>query len=225
MTKIPNLKTSAIIFVFLALIISLFPPYLFDNRIKQYDFLFNAYKKNINAENRDFSQKFYNKDTLEYYKDKWSDCKFNFVGVSIDSFFTQKRILYLRPKRNNRGIFEDIQFNLPGNYGDDFTGLTNNIIKVDKNETNENAINYYKVRKEYIKHPEKWEHKYVNVFDSMKRCENYKVIKPVYELMSRKILLSELLVEYVLASLISIIFGFIINKFHIIYHKNDMAAN
>ena len=111
MDKYNFIKFSTAIFILLSVIISLFPPFEFGNEkkrtlserrnnskivdklpIKKYDFIFNDNKKYFALDSTIFN-KIFPKDSVEPYKEKWSDKKFQFVS-SIDSFFTAKGFLF-----------------------------------------------------------------------------------------------------------------------------------
>jgi hypothetical protein len=219
MKKIPFINVSAIIFILLALLISLFPPFEFGNEkqnpfkgeyklpVKKYDFILGDNKKDIILDYISFTKKFYNRDSLESYRDKWRDRKFDFVQTSIDSFFTQRRVLFLIPEKL-RTSYPD--FHISDSYN--FPDNSDKIVKVNKDEKNTDAINYNDVKTEYNKHPNNWDYESIKIFDSIKKYDKYKITEPVYYSLERKILSSELFVEYILAILISLISGFLIQR-------------
>ncbi len=210
MMNTPFIKISLIIFVFLALLISLFPPFNFGNRVKQYDFLFNGYDKYVRISNKTYLKKFYSKDSIEAYKEKWSDRELQYVKTSSDSFFTTRRFLFFSQKKK-RDWFADILYHSKRITENGENDAMSN--KVYNDKTDLRAINYNDVKTDYNKTPDDWDYKYVDIFDSIKNCDEYSITEPVYLLLERKILLAELLVEYILAVLISLIFGYLFQRF------------
>jgi hypothetical protein len=204
------IKISLIIFVFLALLISLFPPFNFGNRVKQYDFLFNGYDKYVRISNKTYPKKFYSKDSIEAYKEKWSDRELQYVKTSSDSFFTTRRFLFFSPKKK-RDWFADILYHSKRITENGENDAMSN--KVYYDETDLSAINFNEVKTEYNKTPDDWDYKYVDIFIGIKNYNEYNITEPVYLLLERKILLAELLVEYILAVLLSIILGYFIKRF------------
>lgn len=225
-------KIGLIVFLFLATVISLFPPFEFGNEklitlqerrnnsdiseklpVKKYDSIFNSNKKLIALNNYIFQKKFYSKDSLKFYKDKWGDKEFNFNSTSVDSFFTAKRVLFpsmVNKMGSNRmkkmlAFLKWSNYNWAGNY--EWMNQTYNKngkhYNYNDNETDKDAINYNKVKKDYDKSPNDWDYKYVNVFDSTKKADLYDITQPVYFLLDRNILFSELLIEYFLAFILS----------------------
>lgn len=236
------IKISLIIFVFLALLISLFPPFEFGNEklrtlheresysdianklpVKRYDFIFNDNKKDISLDSNYIRKYFNNKESLEYYKKLWSDSKFEF-SRSVDSFFTPKGFIYplFLNERYPTGV-RKINYRL--NYKD--FGLDNRQIsefssndeimewkhKEGYDDLIKEAINYIYVRKEYEKEPDNWWWNLFYHFDSAGKYDAYNISKPVYYLLDRNLIWSELVVEYILAILISVISGYLIHKF------------
>ena len=279
MNKNTFIKISAAIFILLAVIISLFPPFEFGNEklrtlserksnsdivnklpIKQYDFIFGNNKKSFALGYHSFTEKFYDKNSLEDYKKLNSDYGFYFLSSSTDTFFTAKRYLYkdttskentknkgdktkykfnftepsyqrdwrkisplLDPKANNNNDKTKYKFDFSksSNYVDPIFGnykanendsQTNNRIKYDDDGSNTDAINYNEVKEDYNKEPNNWDFKYINRIDSIKKYEKYKIALPIYYLLDRKILLGELLVEYILAFFISLVIGYLIER-------------
>ena len=104
------IKISAAIFILLAVIISLFPPFEFGNEklktiserrinsdiadklpVKKYDFILGSNKKYIFLKYNYYTTlKFYHRDSLNYYKSLWGDDKFIFDNSSVDSFSIAK---------------------------------------------------------------------------------------------------------------------------------------
>ncbi len=232
MDKNSFIKISVAIFIILAIIISLFPPFEFGNEmikteserrsnsdianklpIKEYDLLLGSNKKYFILDYYDFQQKFYNKDTLNFYKDKWSDKKFIFITASADSFLTPQKILheYSLAERINlkqsykklKGFVETLEWRENHNW----YPLTAN------EEGINTATNFYAVRNDFKKSPADWYIERISRLDSTKKYNLYDITQPVYYLLERKLLFSELLVEYILAFFISIIAGYIIKSF------------
>jgi hypothetical protein len=235
MLKIPFLKVSAIIFVILALLISLFPPFNFGNGIKQYDFLFNGIKKDISLDSNNIQQYFHDKESLEYYKKLWSGSKFEF-SRSVDSFFTRSGFIYplflnerypngvrkLNDKLNYKdfGLDKRQQISEFGN-NDDLRPWK----QTENEDLYKNAINYIYVKKEYEKEPNIWQLVPLYHFDSAGKYDVYNVSNPVYYLLERKILLSELLVEYIIAMLISLLSGYLIQIIQSWRKRNEERAD
>ena len=212
------IKISLIIFVFLALLISLFPPFEFghmintvDDRItyagvvdilpvKKYDFILNSNKKKIALGTITF-KKFYNKDSLAYYKGRFGDKKFTLIKSSVDSFFTYKKHLEYDPAPSNRS-------------GLDFTGdeIVEGIINNFDTSTLD-AVNYQEVKIDFEKSPHEWAHSWVRNYDSTSKYQYYWFIQPVYYPLERHLLWSELLIEYILAVFVSLISGYLIKRF------------
>lgn len=215
MNKNYFIKTSIAIFVFLGIVISLFPPFEFSKRnyikpIKHYDFIFGSNEKNIAVGQETLFKKFYNSDTLYYYKNLWNESDFNLYKSSTDTFFTVRKFLFKQKMPNNKkkswiikgDIMDEQAFN------EAFSGNFYNT-KYDNLE----AINYDKVKDEYLKSPKNWGYHWVNTVDSVKKYDEYKITYPTYRLLDRKILFGELMVEYILAFFISIIVGYLISIF------------
>jgi hypothetical protein len=79
----------------------------------------------------------------------------------------------------------------------------------------ESAINYNEVKNEYTKNPNDWDFKDTTVIRTIKKYEAFKIIYPISPLVIRKLLFGELMVEYILAFLVSIIVGYLISKLKI----------
>jgi hypothetical protein len=98
MSKNNFIKISAAVFIFLGIIISLFPPFEFSKRnilpVKKYDFLFGNNRKDIALRYDYFYMKFYDKDTLAYYKYLWKDYDFTLYISSADTFSTARKYLF-----------------------------------------------------------------------------------------------------------------------------------
>lgn len=120
MNKNSFIKISAAVFIFLAIGISLFPPFEFGNEklrtlserklnpkivdklpIKEYDFIFSSNKKYFALSSYDFIKQFYSRDTAKYYENLWSDKLFKFIGESVDTFLTASRFIYQRWTEND----------------------------------------------------------------------------------------------------------------------------
>jgi hypothetical protein len=272
MGKNTFVKISLTIFVFLSLIISLFPPFefgraysvnarkgtMFDRLpIKQYDFIFNSNRKNfaLFGEGGLCCRRFKKGDSteklLEYYKDRWPYPKVEYV-YSVDSFFTAERVLF-RDTTKQKFYFDESadsqieerinQIDVPakgyklesilelGEWGEaqnkyvyhEINGK--NIIKYYLPETNKDAINYNEILSEYNKIPNDWSYKYVLKFDSSGKYLVYKLTEPMIYLLDRDLLLSELLVEYILALFVSIIGGYLIQRFVFRKDKTTPSKN
>lgn len=214
------IKISIAIFIFLGVIISLFPPFEFGKKEKLYDFILGSNKRYFALDTYTFQKKFYKNDSLNYYKNLWSDSKFEFKVVSMDTFVTAIRLLY-RIKAHSKSGFDysdlpDLTGPEHNMYeGIDFMphltdGINARIVKY--NEDNREAVNYKDVKVEYEKTPRLWDYKYIYNVDSVKKSFVYNIIKPKYYLLKRQILFGELIVEYVLAFFVSIIAGYFFSK-------------
>ncbi len=241
MDKNNFIKISAAIFILLAFIISLFPPFEFGNEklrtlserksnsdivnklpIKQYDFIFGSNKKSFTLEYYSFNEKFNDKNSLEDYKKLNSDYGFYFISSSADSFYTAKRYLYkdTTSKENIKNKGGKTKYKFDFSKSNSYEGLllaqndsqTNNIIKYDDDGSNTDAINYKEVKEDYNKAPGNWDFKYIDRIDSIKKYDEYKIAQPIYYLLDRKILLGELLVEYILAFFISLVIGYLTER-------------
>lgn len=234
----PILKISLIVFLFLSLIISLFLPFEFGgeklrtlserkvNRkiaeklpVKTYDFIFNSNKKYFVLDHHSFPRKFYNNDSLKFYKAKWRDKKFVLENSSVDSFFSANRFLYLGRYKFKFGTWGYITppnkiFGIENAYAP--TGPKtlyyykdgNKVVKYYFPERNKDAKNYDQVKNEYIQNPNNWDFKYILNLDSTKKYEQFSIVEPVYYLLNRKILIGEISIEYILALIISFIVGY-----------------
>jgi len=202
------IKISAVIFILLAVIISLFPPFEFSRRnispVKKYDFIFSTNKKNIILDYHNFQKKFYRLDTLAYYKALWKDAKFSFYRISVDTFYTARKFLFKKHTESKRPKWSGEKWN-PEIEQKSYT-------KVRYNDNVEDAVNYNKVKNKYLNSPNNWDFKYITQYDSAKKYDEYNISKPIYYSLSRKMLLGELLVEYILACLISISVGYLISR-------------
>jgi hypothetical protein len=98
---------------------------------------------------------------------------------------------------------ENLKKNYAVNYPDYFWSKTNYTM---------HPVNYWMVKREYDKEPVDWKVTTLFQFDSTGNYDKYLVTQPVYYLLDRKILLSELMVEYILAFFVSIIVGYLISK-------------
>ena len=135
MNKNSFIKISAAVFIFLAIGISLFPPFEFGNEklrtlserklnteiveklpIKEYDFIFSNNKKYFALTSYDFVKKFYDKDSLKHYENLWGDKKFKFKTESTDTFLTASRLLH--EKLTNKRIAQGgkYKFRVTGKY-------------------------------------------------------------------------------------------------------------
>jgi hypothetical protein len=75
------------------------------------------------------------------------------------------------------------------------------------------ALNYNEVKEDYKKSPGEWSHHWVSFYDSAKRYDKYYVVQPIYYRLNRELILGELLIEYILAVLLSVILGYLIKRF------------
>jgi len=249
MKKNNFIKISAAIFILLAVIISLFPPFEFGNEklrtlserrinskiieklpIKKYDFLFGSNKKYFALDSYTF-QKLFTKESLKSYKEKWNDKRFKFIAA-IDSFFTAigfldqlllngNRGLIYKPNYKDYGlvIFRGGIMDTPKNYAIDYSEVLGG-------STNfiQNSADYWDVKSKYEKDMEKdpisWSWHLLYRFDSAGTYDKYFVTQPVYYLLDRKILFNELMVEYILDFFVSIIVGYLISKLKIPVRQN-----
>lgn len=228
MLKIPSIKVSFAIFIFLALIISLFPPFEFGNEklkemgftfvadnlpVKKYDFIFNSNKKYLAIGHNTFRAKFYSKDSIEQIRNNWNDNAYKFIGSSADSFFTKKDFLFHYVKSQETKILP--QQNIQSGWVNGYKQRKFNLSYLDEREIIgvEMAINYKEVKNEYDKSPNNWGVKYVNVLDSVRNYDEYEIKQPNYYLLDRKLIWSEFFVEFILAVWFSLISGYLINKF------------
>jgi len=240
MKKYAFIEISIAIFVFLAVIISLFPPFEFGNEklktlferrgnsdiinqlpIKSYDFILGKNKKYFKLGTYRFQKTFDNKDSIQSNIKEWNnwgDKSFRLAGIKIDSFYTAQKKLF-RIHSSKMIQFNKILLKMSNDYDYSngiFSYMTegDKIIKYTNDPTNKDAINYKEVENEYKKsNPYEWSFKHILKLDSIKKYEIYSITQPKYFLLDRKILLSELLVEYIIAFLVSIILGYTIQKF------------
>ncbi len=239
MNKNIFVKASAAIFVFLALIISLFPPYEFGNEkirtlserrlnrkiieklpIKSYDFIISSNKKYFPLDHYNFTKKFYDQDSIKYYEDLWGDKLFSLHKISVDTFLTASGILYKSegPMPDGYRKNTDVDPSFYRTHG----VWENPLFKTRDDSREKNRVIKYEIsdtdgKKEYEKSPRDWGYKYVYKFDSSKKYYEFTITQPVYYLLNREILLSELIIEYTLAFLISAVVGFIPRFFY--YNK------
>lgn len=210
------IKSSSAIFIFLAVIISLFPPYEFGHEmaptlsnpkvnaemksklpVKKYDFLFSNDKKCFPLASYKFRETFQNKDSIQAHIAIWKkygDKKFSLRYIFIDSFYTASYQKYNYADKNATYLRKG-----------------NRIIKYTIDNQNKDAINY-KVRDYYKKAPNEWRFKRIIKFDSTKKYYGYIVTQPSYYNLSRRMVLSELMIEYSSALLLSLIAGYIIKS-------------
>ncbi|MGD1006042.1 MAG: hypothetical protein ABR980_02285 [Ignavibacteriaceae bacterium] len=113
MEKNNFIKASIAIFIFLGIIISLFPPFEFGRSsynlpIKKYDIIFGSIKKYIIVSYDTLQLKFYNLDSLEYYKgyykNLWGDCDFILRQTSTDTFYTTHKFLFKKSAGSKSGL-------------------------------------------------------------------------------------------------------------------------
>ncbi len=208
--------------------------------VKSYDFIFGGNQKYFALSYFTFQMKFNNEDTLEYFQHKLKDNNFHFVSTSADSFFSYHWFLYkdsaiAKPWEMNwddaLSISQSkIKNSEEGNshtkdWIDSLPLKGHQNIKENKltsaGEPNKQdwktfrqdartAINYNQVKAEYEKSPNIWYVKGIQKLDSVKQYRIYNIVQHVYYLLDRKILLSELLVEYVIAFFTSLILGYIV---------------
>ena len=267
-----SFKIGIIIFIPLAIIISLFPPFEFGNEklrtlserkinskivgilpIKEYDFIFNSNKKYFALDSTIF-YKLFAIDSVEFYKEKWNDKKFQF-DHSIDSFFTAKGFLYptFLKERYNNGVrklnvnlnYKDyglvnIRYRLdemPKNYSINYDEVFKNQVlspqqqwmlnhqekfitdkmkrtdpSIEDADFIKDAVNYWDVRSEYNKEPFYWNWSIFFHFDSSAKYDAYNITQPVYYLLDRKLLISELLINHLLAFFVTIGIGLLFVK-------------
>jgi hypothetical protein len=74
------------------------------------------------------------------------------------------------------------------------------------------SVNYKDVESEYERDPFSWNWGMFFQLDSTGNYEEYEVTQPVYYLLDRNILFSELVVEYILALFVSLVTGYITEK-------------
>ena len=152
----------------------------------------------------------------------------NFVSPGYDYIYNQHPktsdtpgpILSPKANNNNDKTKYKFDFSKSSNYVDTIFGnykanendsQTNNRIKYDDG-SNTDAINYKEVKEDYNKAPGNWDFKYIDRIDSIKKYDEYKIAQPIYYLLDRKILLGELLVEYILAFFISLVIGYLTER-------------
>ena len=146
-------------------------------------------------------------------QDEYSDSIFYVTeGKWEDPIFYKKTALEKLLADPNNYEYNYYQFGEPDTNKFRCETYGNKIIKYNNEETNKDAVNFSSVKDEYEISPDKWNYKYVYKVDSIKKYYEYSITQPVYYLLDRKILLSELLIEYMLAFFVSIILGYLIAK-------------
>jgi hypothetical protein len=223
-------KIGLCVFLFLATVISLFPPFEFGNEklktlqernanyriseklpVKRYDFIFGGVKNNIILDYRTLQKKFYNQDSLKFYKNLWKESEFSFINSNNDTFYTIRRILFKKaiPAQKNKYIKSYILHAWePENEDIENSSIHYNTLL----DNDFDALNFNEVKNEYFKSPDDWDFKRVNKIDSVKKYDKYNITYPKYYSLNREILFGELMVEYFLAFILSIAVQLVINR-------------
>jgi hypothetical protein len=242
-------KIGLIVFLFLATVISLFPPFEFGNDklktlqeeyaifgeklktwqeqadivrmshelpVKKFDFLFGDNKKDIVLKYDSYYKKFYDKDSLAYYKNLWKHKIFIYNHTSFDTFYIAHKFLF----KNSDG--SKMLINDKYTVGNEiyFVCSDENVKWIENYDKEKNvnyewniedAVNYNEVKDNYNKSPNDWGFRYMKKIDDIKKYDEYIIATPNYYLLNRNILLGELLVEYFLAFILSISVQLFIN--------------
>lgn len=177
-----NYKTGLIIFLFLATIISLFPPFEWGNEnIKKYDFLFSSNKKYFPIGSYNYEQKLYSGEKIGI---DTSDIISKDIVTGIDTFFINKYKVKKSFPLKKDNIGRDSNPNRKGGKNYDFS-FTN----IDWGSIWEKEYNEIKQR--------------TGNADTIQHYKIYKLVKPHWYLSHRKLILNELILEYLLAGFIA----------------------
>lgn len=198
-------KIGLIVFLILATIISLIPPYQWGNEylktqkereensyiikylpIKQYNFLFTSNKKYFPIGSYQINEKVYPGEKLNV---DTSDAINIFHKVDTDTLSWRKLIHYQVSKHANIGSFEY------------FNNTMNDVARRQK---------FYKEVSSVV-NLGKWEEFNTKMdIDSIKKSKMYFVEKPNYYFLKRELLIGELILEYLLAGFIAFFIQIII---------------
>jgi hypothetical protein len=235
---VKDYKIGLCVFLFLATVISLLPPFEFGNEklktlqernanyriseklpVKKYDFIFSGIKRNIILDYHTFQKKFYNQDSFNHYKNLWKESEFNFINSDNDTFFTIHRTIFKKaiPKKNEfkykTKIWEPEKERkiMRAWHPEDEDPINSSSHYNTLLDNDYDAINFNEVKNEYSKSPDDWDFKRIIKIDSVKKFNVYNIIYPKYYLLNREILFGELMVEYFLAFILSIAVQLIVN--------------
>lgn len=216
-----SLKIGIIIFIPLAILISLFPPFNWDipsNRkdiynyleirdflpLKKYSFIFDGNKKIVPVGTVIFSKKYYQQDSVKLKKVLSDAIEFQY-WEGIDTFYNYEPLAY------------EIKIN---NSQSEFTSKHRKVYTLEdlfekKDDIIKRAKNYNDIKERYLKNPDGWDVRYNKTYANSKIYYQYTIKKPNYYLLQRTLILSELFVNYLLAFFVSIGIGLIFKKFRL----------
>lgn len=219
-----SFKFGIIIFIPLAIIISLFPPFHWDipsnqknnytyNEIKEllplkkYSLIFDTNKKYFVFGSYIIEKKYSNTDydTLSNFLKDAITYKY-FIGS--DTIYNIKRNKYYRVvHRDTKGLLKNLYGN-EGNFIFDFTDKNEAEIKL-------RELNIPYIVNGYDREGRIWmlTSNQKTSIDTIKKFRKYSIVKPKYYLLNREILLSELSINYLLAFFISIGIGLLFTRF------------
>ncbi len=251
----PFFKYFIAVFIFLAVIVSLFPPYEWGNErlktleerrsnryikdklpVKTYDLIFNSNKKYFVLDDYEFEKKYYHNQQIEVETVLKDVISFSFK-VGTDTFRTEYLVAYkktpqmiLNEKRTKDSLNHLIE---AGNtVKDPFVDAleSQRRRRYDAESFQEymnitNSENFNLIKKEFEIRPNDWTTRAEIRIDSIKDFRFYTIKKPSYYLLSRQILMSELIINYVLVFILSIAASFLITTFKERRFGNNMLNN
>lgn len=228
---LPAFRVGIIIFIPLAILLSLFPPYYWGNEkirtlserrrsdiddqlpIKSYDLLFGSNKKLFKLGSYTFTNKYYENEFNSLDKILSDATGFKFIS-GIDTFSTKLSYAYKMTDAEKIGVLKEEQakYKQSQRRGRNSRQKIFNFVNW-RDFSVEHADNFEIIKHEYLKAPNDWNTRWVNKIDSVKSFRNYTIKKPNYYLLGREIILSELFINYLLAFFLSTGLGLLFVKF------------
>lgn len=217
-----SLKYSIPIFIFLAILVSLFPPFYWSSNrnvsellpLKEYSFILGSNKKYFALKKYTFRKKYYNYDTKRLDSILSDAITHNIESNGTDTFTTEKFFAYKVAGIDDKE-WNELMKDTPINKNSALYRLQKRLWRYKKQDIYERiklAENYMHIKGKFTTSSKDWRVKKEREIDSIKEYDLHRITKPKYFLLSRDIILSELVVNYMLAIFLSIGLGFIIKK-------------
>lgn len=236
----PFFKYFITVFIFLAFIVSLLPPYEWGNErlktleerksnkdikdklpVKTYDLIFNSNKTSFKLSEYEFEKKYYNNQQQEIEKVLKDAINYSFK-VGTDTFRTKHFVAYkktpqmiLNEKREQNSLNQIIKKN--NKSSDSFTEVLRELRRRRYDAENyqeymnvKDSENFNLIKKEFEISPDDWTTRSEETVDSIKEFRVYTIKKPYYYLLSREVITSELVINYLLSMLLSIAISLIV---------------
>lgn len=195
--------------------------------IKSYDLVFNSNKKYFKIGDYNFEKKFYPENYYELNEILIDALSYSYKN-GVDTFKSNYRVAYkkteemLLEEKKTKDMIKKSNYSKK-NDDDPYRTVLQRIKQIrfnyfdwDRTE-NERSIkqakNYKLIKNEFEKNPEEWTTRIESQIDSVKNYKLYSIKKPEYYLLSREVITSELIINYILSFFVGIGLSFFILKF------------